>query len=602
MPAQPKDFMTTYTTLLTAARDDMAVLLKKNRLFSVLRVISFLILLLVVILAIKGLALFWVFAAIALLVFVFAFIIHERIHKKQKFNASLILALEQELQACSGNNTSFDGGIEFSDPTHMYGMDLDIFGGHSLFQALNRTTTFLAKGKLSTWLLEPLPEKNEIVHRQQAVKELSSMPEWRLHLRAHGMIADENAKDPDSLFEWLKLKPLFSGRGFAAAIYIIPVLSATSIALLIAGVLTHQLFLIYLLLVLAFAGFYTKRINSRHMMLSRKVTLLDKYADRFRMVEEHAFKSILMQQHQQALQQNNQTASTGIRKLGRITASLDTRLNLLAGFVLNFLMLWDIRQMRRLEKWQQTHKDIAPLWFDTLAQTEALASMAAFSCANPEFIFPVIDESKLSVVAESAGHPLIPALERVNNAIHIMGAGRFNIITGANMAGKSTYLRTIGVNMVLALAGAPVCAESFTCYPAPVFTSLRTNDSLSSNTSYFYAELLRLKALIDRLNSGEKLFILLDEILKGTNSADKQAGSKALLTQLIGLNATGFIATHDLELGSLATIFPVKVHNFHFESEIKGDELLFDYKLKPGIAQNMNATFLMQRMGITIGK
>jgi hypothetical protein len=593
---------TTYNALLTNANALKTKFLREARLYSASRLISFLMIGGFGILAFSGANHYWYFAGAMLVVFIVLFILHERMLKKQRFNNTFILTLEQELEACNGKHSSFDGGIEFTDPTHIYATDLDIFGNHSLFQALNRTTSFLAKSTLSVWLLNSLNEKKEILLRQESIKELSSLPEWRLQMRTHGLLADENPNDLDSLFNWLKLNPLFAGKRFQVAIWLIPVLSVSSIGLLSAGILTYQLFLIYLLMVLGFAGFYTKRINRRHMMLSRKVELLEKYADRFRMVEDTSFKSSLMLKHQQSLQQNNHTASGGIHKLGRITASLDTRLNLLAGFVLNFLLLWDIRQMRRLEQWQQTHKDTAPLWFDTLAQTEALASMAAFNYANPEFIFPVIDETKFSVLAENAGHPLIPSLGRVDNTIEIVGEGRFNIITGANMAGKSTYLRTIGVNMVLALAGAPVCAKSFTCYPAPIFTSLRTTDSLSSNTSYFYAELLRLKALIDRLNAGEKLFILLDEILKGTNSADKQAGSKALLTQLIGLNASGFIATHDLELGSLATTFPERVRNFHFESEIKGDELFFDYKLKPGIAQNMNATFLMQRMGITIGE
>ncbi len=591
-----------YNDLLGVALALKYKFLREARLFSASRLISFLLIVVFSILAFSGSGYYWLIAGAMLIAFIVLFILHERMLKKQRFNKTLVLVLEQELEACKGNILSFDGGAELNDPTHMYATDLDIFGNHSLFQALNRTTSSLAKSTLSAWLLNPLHEKKEILLRQEAVKELSSLPDWRLHLRTHGLLAGESPKDLDSLFDWLKLKPLFSGSGFKLAIWLIPVLSVTSIVLLSAGVLTYQFFLLYLLMVLGFSGIYTKRINHRHMMFSRKVELLDKYAVRFRMVEDTPFKSVLMQKHQQSLRKNSQTASDSIRKLGHITASLDTRLNLLAGFVLNFLMLWDIRQMHRLEQWQQTHQNLAPVWFNTLAQMETLASMGAFTYANPEFIFPTIDETKFSIVAENAGHPLIPSLGRVDNTIQVIGEGNFNIITGANMAGKSTYLRTIGVNMVLALSGAPVCAQSFTCYPAPIFTSLRTTDSLSSNTSYFYAELLRLKALIDRLNSGEKLFILLDEILKGTNSADKQAGSKALLTQLIGLNASGFIATHDLELGSLATTFPERVRNYHFESEINGNELFFDYKLKPGIAQNMNATFLMQRMGITIGE
>jgi DNA mismatch repair ATPase MutS len=256
--------------------------------------------------------------------------------------------------------------------------------------------------------------------------------------------------------------------------------------------------------------------------------------------------------------------------------------------------------MMRLEQWQQAYNDKLPRWFDALAEIEALASLSAFSYDNPGYVFPDISTDHFVIQAGDACHPLIPSIQRINNQISVTHRGHFNIITGANMAGKSTYLRTIGVNLILALAGAPVCAASFSCYPARIFTSLRTTDSLSTNKSYFYAELLRLKELIDRLNSGEELFILLDEILKGTNSTDKQAGSKALLTQLIGLGAAGFIATHDLELGNLINTFPEDVTNYCFEAEIIGEELHFDYKLKPGIAKNLNATFLMKKMGITI--
>jgi len=335
-------------------------------------------------------------------------------------------------------------------------------------------------------------------------------------------------------------------------------------------------------------------------MLSRKVALLDKYAVRFKMIENQDFSSEFLKNLNNELSSGKQAASKSIRKLGRITASLDTRLNLLAGFTLNIYLLWDIRQMIRLEQWQHINKDCLPQWFNALSEAEAIASLGAFTCCNHGFVFPEINLSEFAIKATEAGHPLIPVKIRVNNDISVTHRGHFNIVTGANMAGKSTYLRTVGVNMVLALAGAPVCAREFACYPAPVYTSLRTTDSLSSQQSYFYAELLRLKEMIDRLGKGEELFILLDEILKGTNSADKQAGSKALLTQLIGLGAAGFIATHDLELGNLEKSFPNEVTNYSFEAEISGDELHFDYKLKPGIARNMNATFLMKKMGITI--
>jgi DNA mismatch repair ATPase MutS len=202
------------------------------------------------------------------------------------------------------------------------------------------------------------------------------------------------------------------------------------------------------------------------------------------------------------------------------------------------------------------------------------------------------------IEGKGLGHPLINRNTCVRNDVEIKGDLSFLIVTGANMAGKSTYLRTIGVNYLLACMGAPSCAESLLVYPANLVTSLRTSDSLAGNESYFFAELKRLKMVIDRLKSGEELFIILDEILKGTNSADKQKGSFALMRQLVALKTCGVIATHDLLLGELEQEYPGQIKNYRFEADINGDRLTFSYRLREGVARNMNATFLMEKMGI----
>jgi hypothetical protein len=570
------------------------------RYFSIGRFSSFLLTIASIIAAFSLGNSWWWLTAVLLFAFVVLVVLHEGLVNRQKFNDSCISAVEDELSAIRGEYATFEDGSEFTDHAHIYTTDLDFFGNNSLFQAINRAATQAGKSRLACWLREPLIEKEKIAARQEAVKELAVLPDWRIKLRAYGILADEGKKDVEMLCEWLSSVPLFRSAIFSILTIIIPLASFVITALMVSGLVTIQIFLLYLLLPLTIIGFYIKTINQRHAMLSGKVAILEKYAIRFRMIEKMNFGSGFMINLQERLKSGNIPASKRIHELGRITASLDTRLNLLAGFVLNIYLLWDIRQMIRLEKWKSAHKLSLPEWFDAFSETEAIAGFAAFAYANPDFVFPEINSAQFAIRAVDACHPLIPAAQRVYNDISLTHHGHFNIVTGANMAGKSTYLRTIGVNMVLALAGAPVCASAFNCYPAPVFTSLRTTDSLSTNQSYFYAELLRLKALIDRLGRGEELFILLDEILKGTNSADKQAGSKALLTQLIGLGAAGFIATHDLELGNLEKSFPDDVTNYSFEAEIAGDELHFDYKLKPGIARNMNATFLMKKMGITI--
>ncbi|MHC1777877.1 MAG: hypothetical protein AB9834_20930 [Lentimicrobium sp.] len=575
-------------------------LLRNSRVYAISRFIVFVIIIGSVIAAFTTSPLWWWPACMLLTAFIVLVVLNEKLIENQRFNDAVITATRQETGACQGQFSVFGGGGEYIDPGHIFTTDLDVFGDNSLFQAVNRSATHAGKAKLADWLKLPLTNKQKIEARQEAVKELATLPDWRIRLRAHGMVAAEDKSDIISLFEWISSLPMFKPIVFRIAVIFIPLLSFAFTALLISGVISMQLFLLYLILPLSVTGFYTKSINRRHMMLSKKVSILEKYSIRFRMIETRGFKSEFMITQAGRLKSGTTPASESIRKLGRITASLDTRLNLLAGFILNIFLLWDIRQMIRLEHWQHSHKDCLAGWFDVLSETEAVAGFGAFSFAFPEYVFPEIETEKYIIQASHAGHPLIHANQRVNNNILVSHKGHFNIVTGANMAGKSTYLRTVGVNMVLALAGAPVCASHFSCYPAPVFTSLRTTDSLSTNQSYFYAELLRLKDLIDRLGRGEELFILLDEILKGTNSADKQAGSKALLTQLIGHGAAGFIATHDLELGNLEKSFPDDVTNYSFEAEISGDELHFDYKLKPGIARNMNATFLMKKMGITL--
>jgi DNA mismatch repair ATPase MutS len=239
-------------------------------------------------------------------------------------------------------------------------------------------------------------------------------------------------------------------------------------------------------------------------------------------------------------------------------------------------------------------------WFDALGRFDALSSLAGFAFNHPSYTWPAIATSYFQLSGKALGHPLIRRELCVKNDILIDDNPRFLIITGANMAGKSTYLRTVGINFLLAVVGAPVCADELTVYPAQIVTSLRTTDSLAGNESYFFAELKRLKMIIDRLKQGEELFIILDEILKGTNSVDKQKGSLALMKQLAACDTRGIIATHDLALGALAQDFPHLIKNYCFEADITGDSLSFTYHLREGIAQNMNASFLMQKMGITL--
>jgi len=395
-----------------------------------------------------------------------------------------------------------------------------------------------------------LKDADQLKQRQKAIEELKNAPLWRQHFQAHGQLAHDEKSTINSLLNW--------------------------------------------------ADDSTVLFNTLHNQLGKKTEVLGKYSDMFGMVENETFESALLNEQKALVANQLRSTQNTIKKLSGILAAFDYRLNLIVGILLNIFFLWDILQSIRLEKWKASYgKEMATV-FEALFVFDELNSLAGFAFGHPESVFPGFKNDDFLLEAEDAKHPFISEKNNVGNEINFIGWGKFQIITGANMAGKSTYLRTVGINMVLAMTGAPVLAKSFILKPVDIFTGIKTTDSLQDGESYFFAELKRLKEMIDTLENGAKLFIILDEILRGTNSADKHKGSEGLVKQLIKLNASGMIATHDLALGQLEKTFPRQVINKRFEVEIKDNELIFDYKLKDGVSQNLNATFLMKKMGITI--
>ncbi len=334
-------------------------------------------------------------------------------------------------------------------------------------------------------------------------------------------------------------------------------------------------------------------------MVSKTSEMLTKYAFLLNEIEIKKFNSEKFIDLQNRLKKEGISAGANIKKLSSILIALDNRLNFVSWALFNGLMLWDILQMKRLEKWQGKYKDEMQKWLKVVEELDALNSFSNFYFNNKYATFPELTSDRFSIEAKNLGHPLVHISKRINNDFRI-SPGEFIVITGANMAGKSTFLRTLVVNMILAMCGAPVCAERFTLRPIQIFTSIRTSDSLHKNESYFYSELKRLQGIIETLKAGTKLFVVLDEILKGTNSKDKHKGSEALLKQFISLNTSGIVATHDVALGKLEESFPENIKNKSFEVDISGDQLSFDYKLRDGVSKNMNATILMKEMGITV--
>ncbi len=534
---------------------------------------------------------------------VFAFLVrkHSRLHKRKAVLEQLVRINADEAKSMEWDYRHLDKGAEYINEEHLFSYDLDIFGNGSLFQYINRTSTIPGKDRLANMLSENEKKLSEILARQQAIAELSEMFEWRQEFRVKGMLTKEESEDISGLREWILTPPDFKSSIFKLLIVMVPLINLGVFLLSVFGVISFWTFLAYLTIPLILAGIKHRKVNLKHNMLSRKFPVLKKYSGLFRMIETEDFSSERMRSLKKELITKKSYASSAIQQLASIANAFDTRLNLLAGFLMNVLFLWDIRQSVRLENWQEKYKEQLPRWFNVMGETDAYISIAGYCYNNPDYIFPLISEQdEICFEAEDLGHPLIHGSKRVCNDYSLKGWSDFTILTGANMAGKSTFLRTVGANMILASCGAPICAKKLTLTAVDLVTSIHTIDSLANNESYFYAELKRLKMIIDMLKEGKQVFIILDEILKGTNSRDKQSGSKALIKQLISLRASGIIATHDLSLGELEKHFPKNVQNRCFEIIIEKDRLDYDYKLKPGIARNMNATILMERMGITV--
>jgi len=522
-------------------------------------------------------------------------ILAEKIH----FTSNIIRINESELKGFQGDYSAFNGGNEWIDKDHDFSMDTDLFGNDSLFRFLNRTVTGFGRETLARWLSKPYLFRNYIETRQEAVKELAPEISWRQEFMAHGLGEPLEKEDVESLKSWLEEKESFlSSSTLKTLILLSPVLTVSLLVLALLNLIPFNILGFLFILNLLFVGAYLKKTNRIHTMVSRKFSLLSSFEKLISLFGNEQFRSQILKGAAGRLISDNKSAALTIRELRRIIEAFDSRLNIFAGFLLNGLILWDFQCLIRLESWKAESAGQLPEWLETIGEVDALVSLANHAYNNPEYVFPEITSGEPVIDAVNMGHPLIEEKARIHNDFLMSSKGLICIITGANMSGKSTFLRTVAVNLVMGMAGTVVCASRFRFIPCNLFSSMITTDSLSKNESYFYAELKRLKTLKEKLESGEEFFFLLDEILKGTNSEDKSTGSKLFLSRLTDLNGTGIIATHDLSLGKMEHKFPGKIFNKCFEVEIEGENIIFDYKLRDGITRHMNAGLLMRQMGI----
>lgn len=544
---------------------------------------------------------FWILISIEIvLIPAFLFLVHNDLDNKEKIAQlkRLIRVNEDELKGLD-HEPVFENGAQFTDKEHEYASDLDIFGQASIFGFLNRTTSEPGAALLASWLQVGAYEEL-IPRRQEAEKELAGNMLWVQEFRAFGLQNMLSHASVNTLKHWVHRSPVFLNyKPWRWLRVVLPVIIITICVLYFFGIVSEPIFYAALLIFGILSWQIYKKTAPIHQQLSKISNEMNTLASQVQLVEAQTFHSSLLRRVQQDFT-HDPPASKGISKLRKLTNNLDLQYNLLLAIPLNLLLFWHLQQTLELEKWKVRNHSKIKLWIDTLSEVEALCSLATLHFNYPEWTFPEVKGKYFHLQGTNIGHPLIPEQKRINNPVQITEKGEIMLVTGSNMAGKSTYLRSIGVNIVLALAGGPVCASSFSFSPVKLISSMRVTDNLEESTSTFYAELKKLKTIIDHVNRGEEVFILLDEILRGTNSHDRHIGSRALIRQLIEKDAAGMLATHDLELAKMEEDFPGSLVNYHFDVQVSGEELYFDYLLKPGICTSLNASVLMKKIGIDL--
>ena len=534
----------------------------------------------------------------AILVFIFLTLWDSQIIYRQHLIEELLRINTLESDYLAGNFSALDQGERFNDPAHPYAHDLDLFGEDSLFQHLNRTVTFSGTQKLVSWLLS-LSKDPEVIHsRQQAAEELCAEPEWCQHFRAAGALHPTQALDAVILKSGPTESPFFSKHSTVRLIlWIANTIVIVSWAVTSFTPLPFSISLVLSLLQLSALALYIKKINAYHQRLNLFLKTISNYLPLIRLIHDQSFRSPYLQKIRHSLFTPESNSLQALTQLHRIQNNLDQRGNIVIAFILNGLYLKDFHTLLRLDHWRKKYGPDIETWTDVLSEADALISMANYRFNHPAYCLPVICQDRL-LDTEEIGHPLLKSERNVTNDFSIRSLHQIAIVTGANMAGKSTFLRTIGVNLILAQSGNVVCSRYFAFQPMTLFTSMRTTDSLSKDTSYFHAELLRLQQLVNIAQQEDKVFIILDEMLKGTNSVDKLNGSLAFLKRILSYPISGLVATHDLALGELADDFPEHFFNVCFEIVHSGSQITYDYKLHPGISSNMNASILLKQMGL----
>jgi hypothetical protein len=540
-------------------------------------------------------------AAAAFLLFLTLVVLHSRLARKRSLAEAAMAWHRRALQRLCGKWTEFpERGDKFVDDNHPYALDLDIFGNNSLFQYLNDTRTPFGERTLSSWLAAPSPV-HEIVARQQSVRELSELPNVREALFVAGSRQAEQLAEPDALLSWLEQGPKLRPRLWLTILcWLLP-------ACLVADLIAASFNVVPGWPALAIFGAnlmvlqsVRTRLNPAIEATSRRSEELTRFGGILAIIERQAFQSPTLAALSIRLRASGSPASVEIHRLARLVSMLDARQNGAFRTIIGPALLWDIHWVAAIEVWQKRAGRYAREWLEALGSFEALTSLATFMFEHPSYAVPEIADVPLAFEAQALSHPLLDDTRRVSNDVALPGAGSSLLVTGSNMSGKSTLLRSIGIAAVLAMAGAPVCASRLRVSHCAVRTSMRVSDSLRDGISRFYAELLKLKGVVESARAGLPVLFLLDEILHGTNSRERHIGARSILRTLVDLKTTGAVSTHDLALAELEQTMGGSVRNVHFEEQVVGNDMTFDYKLREGVVRSGNALRWMRLVGLEV--
>lgn len=529
---------------------------------------------------------------------------HRRLELLAALNAEAVHRLARDWDHLPGSD------VPGPPAEHAYAGDIDLFGNASLFQLLSTVATTPGRDTLRSWLLAPAAP-DEIRLRQGAVAELAPRLDLRDEIAVHGRMGpDLRPEDLDHFLAWAEDEPWLLRRPLVLwAARLLPfAIVGLGIADLV-GAVEQPLWLLPALAGMALSRAVSRNVHGTFQRAFAREGAFQRYAGVFRLLAEDSFDSPRLTGLHQRLHEGGIAAHRRMRRLGRIMELADLRFSSSAHFVIHTLTLWDFHVLYALERWQQGSGRLVRSWFEALGEVDALAALAALAYDNPGWSFPeILEDNEPILEAKALGHPMLAPDVRVTNDVVVGPPGTFLLVTGSNMSGKSTLLRAIGTNVVLAQAGGPVCATTMRLSPVALFTSMRVSDSLSRGVSYFMAELNRLKQVVDAAEetkgTGRTLLYLLDEILHGTNTAERQIAAQRVILHLVAQGAIGAVSTHDLAMASSPEITAV-ARPVHLTETVHRDEtgrlvMSFDYTLRPGIATSTNALKLMEIVGLAV--